>query len=323
MKILNKFILTLLLFIPTFSYAHVRWFAQEAGYIRPYSITDTPVTIWILIALCIIAIGFYLEKKLNVPPKIHDFLEKIAPAVLSLASIGFGFAFIIFAYKGFIFSPNLVADNDLVGRGLLLLEGLAGAMMLFGVYGRIAGLFIVILFVFGIHEYGASNMIDTLEMLGFACYIMIIGRPKWKIIETNFLQKFSHRIHKYSYSILRIGTGLNLVVLGFTEKVLAPSLTKDFLAHYHWNFMQNALGFTQFTDYWFAFSAGMVEILFGIFFVLGLVTRTTTICLAVFLILTLAMLGPIELVGHLPHFSIAIVLLVLGSGPKMLLPKNS
>jgi uncharacterized membrane protein YphA (DoxX/SURF4 family) len=97
---------------------------------------------------------------------------------------------------------------------------------------------------------------------------------------------------------------------------MSPSLTENFLSLYHWNFMNN-IGFTWFTDYWFAFSAGVAEALFGLFLMLGLVTRTTTITLAVFLLSTLVMLGPVELMGHLPHFSIAIVLLLLGAGSRL------
>ena len=78
-----------------------------------------------------------------------------------------------------------------------------------------------------------------------------------------------------------------------------------------------ALGFEHFTNYYFGLYAGVVEVLFGVFFVLGLVTRTTTVALAVFLVTTLYLLGPIELVGHLPHFSIAVVLFVLGSGTRL------
>ncbi len=260
---------------------------------------------------------FFLEKKLKLPKVLDKYVERFAPSVLSFASMGFGLAFIIFSIKGFVFAPNLPAVGDM-GHSMIALQALAGIMIFFGLYERIGGALLILLFILGVKEYGAFNMADTLEMVGFAFYAMIVGRPKWKIIDTELFQSFSHKIHEYGLPILRIGTGLNLMVLGFSEKILAPSLTANFLEHYHWNFMQT-LGFHYFTDYYFAFSAGVVEILFGIFFLLGLVTRTTTIFLAVFLVTTLSLLGPVELIGHLPHFSIAIVLLLFGSGSRFLL----
>ena len=125
-----------------------------------------------------------------------------------------------------------------------------------------------------------------------------------------------HHFHQYGVSLLRIGVGLNLIILGFSEKILKPSLTQNFLEQFVWNFMYH-LGYTWFTDYWFAYAAGVSEILFGVFLLLGLVTRTTILALSVFLISTLILLGPVELMGHLPHFSIALVLLVFGAGSRM------
>ena len=71
------------------------------------------------------------------------------------------------------------------------------------------------------------------------------------------------------------------------------------------------------SDYWFSFAGGLAEILFGLFFLLGLITHITTVAWLIFLVITLYLLGPVELVGHLPHFSIAIVLLILGSGARL------
>ena len=312
-----KYILLLALGMPGLALAHVKWFAEEETIINPYSVHDHYVLIGIIIALCIIGIGIYLEKKLKVPHKLDKTIQKWAPGVLSIASIGFGLSFIIFALKGFVFAPNLPVVGN-IGYLMLSIELIAGVLILLGFYERIGGLLILVLFILGITQYGSIEMLDTLEMVGFAFYIIIIGRPKWKMRDFNFVKHLSHKIHAYGLPILRVGTGLNLIVLGSTEKILNPSLTDNFLSHYNWNFMQS-LGFHNFTNYYFGFSAGMVEALFGVFFLLGLVTRTTTIALAVFLVTTLCLLGPVELIGHLPHFSIAIVLFVLGSGTRLVL----
>ncbi len=314
------FLVSFLLLSPFVTFAHVKWFATPEKQIPFYKITDPNVILAIILGLVIVGFGIYLEKKLKVPNRLNASIEKWAPKVLSLASIGFGLAFIIFSIQGFIFAPNLPPVGT-VGTLMLVLQFVAGVMILLGLYERIGGLLIIILFILGISEYGMYEMLDTLEMIGFAIYVIIIGRPKWKIKDTNLIEPITHPMHSYGLPILRVATGLNLILLGFTEKILSPSLTDNFLSTHNWNFMQT-LGFEGFTNYWFAFSAGSVEILFGIFFLLGLITRTTTICLAIFLATTLVLLGPIELVGHLPHFSIAIVLLVLGSGSKLILMKK-
>lgn len=312
-----KYLFLVFLTMPAMVLAHVKWFASEDVVVPAYKFTDPYVIIAIIVALVLIGLGIYLEKKLNVPKRLDKTIQKWAPGVLSIGSIGFGLAFIIFAIKGFIFAPNLPAVGN-IGYLMLAIEFVAGVLMLLGFYERIGGLLVLALFALGINQYGGVEMLDTLEMVGFAFYIIIIGRPKWKMRDWNFAKHFGHKIHAYGLPILRVGTGLNLIVLGFTEKILTPSLTNNFLTNYNWNFMQK-LGLEGFTNYYFAFYAGVVEVLFGVFFVLGLVTRTTTIALALFLITTLYLLGPIELIGHLPHFSIAIVLFVLGSGTRLAL----
>ncbi len=320
-KIKNVFFALLCFFVPTVTFAHVRWFAEEEVHVKMYSITDPKVLIGVFFFLIVVLLGIYLEKKLKVPARLDNFIEKLAPYVLSIASIGFGLALLLFSYNGFVFAPNLqILDN--MGRWMIFVQALAGFMILFGIYERLAGLIVIVLFGLVFVEFGFIEMIDTLSMVGFAIYIMIIGRPKWKIVETNIFESISHRLHNYGYPALRLFTGLNLLLLGFTEKIFAPSLTQNFLQHYNWNFMQNmGLGF--FTDYYFAFYAGLAEILFGVFFILGLITRTTTIFLSLFLVTTLYLLGPVELVGHLPHFSMAIVTLVLGSGTRFVLERKN
>ncbi len=306
--------------LPSIVRAHVKWFAESTEVVRPYQITDLPVIFSIIFVIVAILIGIYLEKKLQVPKWYNKLIQQTAPTILSLASIGFGFSFLIFSYNGFIFAPNLQVET--FSSLLLIIQAVAGIMILLGLYERLGGLLLIVLYVLGVSKFGFMEMMDTLEMVGFAFYAMIIGRPKWKIVESEFMCAITHHFHQYGVSILRIGIGLNLIILGFSEKILKPSLTHDFLSKYDWNFMHN-LGYTWFTDYWFAYAGGVAELLFGLLFLFGLVTRLSVLALAVFLVTTLTLLGPIELMGHLPHFSIALVLLVFGAGSRMHMKKKT
>jgi uncharacterized membrane protein YphA (DoxX/SURF4 family) len=278
-----------------------------------------PVIFSIFFVIAALLVGVFLEKKLEVPRWYNNLIQQTAPVILSLASIGFGLSFLIFSYNGFVFAPNLQVES--VNSILLIVQALAGLMILLGLYERLGGFLLIVLYVLAVSRFGFVEMMDTLEMVGFAFYAMIIGRPKWKIAESQFMRTLTHPFHQYGVSILRIGIGLNLIILGFSEKILKPSLTHNFLSTYDWNFMHN-LGFTWFTDYWFAYAGGVVEALFGLFFLFGLVTRISVVALAVFLVTTLILLGPVELMGHLPHFSIALVLLVFGAGSRMHMKKK-
>jgi hypothetical protein len=91
-----KYLFGLILLTPVIALAHVKWFAEEENIINPYSIHDNYVLIGIIIALAIVILGIYLEKKLNVPHKLDKTIQKWAPGVLSIASIGFGLLLLFF-----------------------------------------------------------------------------------------------------------------------------------------------------------------------------------------------------------------------------------
>jgi uncharacterized membrane protein YphA (DoxX/SURF4 family) len=295
-----------------FAAAHVKWFAKPVGDSQPYSFSDTPVLVAMVIVSIVVAIGYALDRRLEVPQKILDWQVKWGQLIMSLASFGFGLAFVLFSAYGYLFAPNLVPAGSAGGMALGV-QALAGVMIMLGLYERVGGLLVGALYVYGILTFGFVEMLDALEILGIALFVLLIGRPVWSLRDSNTLKDYLAGWAKYAVPLLRIGTGFNFIILAFSEKLLATSLTNDFLARYDWNFM-NKLGLHGFTDHWFAFSAGVAEALIGLFLVLGLATRLTVIGLAGFLVTTLIMLGPIELVGHLPHFSIAAVLLLYGSG---------
>ena len=298
--------------LPTTSLAHVKWFAEEKNEpVRPYQLTDVPILIWIVASLAMVSLGVFLERNLKLPQNISEKLKRLKPTVISLATIGFGIALLIFSFNNYIFSPNLVTVGQF-GFILLLIHAVVGLLLVLGLNVRIASLFIIGLFGLSLVNFG-WGAVDSLEILGLGTYILITGRPKWRIAESQYLANAFENYQKLALPLLRITLGINLITLGFDEKILAPALALNFLNGHDWNFMAK-LGMAGFTDYWFAFSAGASEILIGVFLVLGLVTRLTIIALATFLVITLFLLGPIELIGHLPHFAIASILLVAGSG---------
>lgn len=311
-----KIILLLLLFIPNTASAHVKWFAKPGPPERTYQFSDPWVIAWILISIGLILIGIFLERKIQTPKFIDKIKSEYSDYIPAIANIGLGISLLLFSINGFIFAPNQPTLNIY----LIVLQFFIGLLILLGFFQRLGAMLLLLLFIITIPIFGPIEVLDTIEIVGFALFSLLVNRAKWSLYDPEWLSGAYKKFSNNGIPLLRIITGANLVILGFSEKILSPSLTHSFLSHYDWNFMQN-FGFTNFTNYWFAFSAGVVEALLGIFLILGLVTRLTTICLALFLLSTLILLGPIELLGHLPHFSLAVVLLIFGSGNKFKLVK--
>jgi uncharacterized membrane protein YphA (DoxX/SURF4 family) len=123
---------------------------------------------------------------------------------------------------------------------------------------------------------------------------------------------------------LRILTGIALVSLGLSEKLLNPDLGEYFVADYQWNFMLN-LGFTNFSNELFVFCAGMMEVIFGIILIIGTTTRINILMVSAFMFasnITFFASGNysealLEIFGHLPFIATAMILIFFGSGSKL------
>ncbi len=121
--------------------------------------------------------------------------------------------------------------------------------------------------------------------------------------------------------IIRAGLGLVLIVLSMHHKLTDPNIALTFLDKYQLNFMPQ-LGLTGFTNLHFVFAAGMAEATLGLLLFAGITTRFVSAGLAIFFLTTLFLLGPIELVGHLPLIGITLMLVCQGSGSRPAAPPD-
>lgn len=291
--------------------AHTKWFAESD---LPPLMINEPTTlylsVWAAIIVGLVAIGIWFEKKRWFR---FDFVLPKQPHVFERAASTFtmmvGAFFIIAGTHEYLFSPNLTAEVG-IPMYLVVLEILVGFSLLLGIAPRAGGILLGLLW-FALFIY--SDWISALEdiwVLSTAIFIMLMGNDYFSIFSFASLRALAAPYKKYAASILRLGTGTTLMVLGLSEKILAPEYGINFLQQHDWNFMQ-ALGFN-YSDYLFTLSAGSVEFLFGLIFVLGIVTRLNALVVAIVFTIPLFILGPIELAGHLPHFAAVIMLLLFG-----------
>ncbi len=296
---------------PFLSHAHTRWFAE--GELEPYVPTE-PTYLYLTgigaVVLLIITIGAMLERrnllKLSfLRPKSSDALERAA-STLSMIT---GTFFMIAGSHEYLFSPNLSTEVG-IPMFLCMTQFALGLMLVLGVFARVAGFFLVALWFVAIHYAGLEALVENIWVLAVAAFIMVMGNDYFSIFSVKSLIPTARKLKSYALPVLRIGTGVTLLALGFTEKILRPELGLNFLAQHDWNFM-SSLGFS---DYLFVLSAGAVESLLGLLFIFGIMTRLTALVTAIIFITPLFLLGPVELTGHLPHFAAIFVILIFGPG---------
>jgi uncharacterized membrane protein YphA (DoxX/SURF4 family) len=180
----------------------------------------------------------------------------------------------------------------------------AGLLYILGMFTQLASILLLVSYGIAVWTFGPLEMLEHFFVLGIALASLIISSSPG-----NFFYRWS----PWSVTILRITLGIALTTLAFSEKLFHPSLAAEFLQEHNWNFME-LLGVEWYTDRLFILSAGMVELLLGILITLGLVTRLTVIAIIVVFSITAGILGPQEVLGHLPIIVILVVLFRYNGG---------
>lgn len=307
------FVSILAFLVPESVMAHTRWFAAEG--LAAYQATEPTglyLTVWAIVCAAIVAIGYWLEKRGMLQLK---FLMPRAPHAFDRAASAFtmitGAFLLIAATHEYLFSPNLTHESG-VPMVFILLQFAIGLAFLLGIYARLAALLLGALWALSLLVIGTVPMIEDIWILSTAAFIFIMGNDYFSLVSFRAVAPFAHRYRAYALPILRVGAGATLFILGFSEKILHPEFGLNFLAQYDWNFM--ALLGIPYSDYLFTLSAGSVESLFGLVFMLGIVTRLNALVVAGVFSIPIFLLGPIELAGHLPHFAAIFLVLLFGAG---------
>jgi len=316
MKNIKSIFYLLAFYLLTFStaFAHVKWFVpaeeiiEESHETTPFFyIQSKEVLIWVCAALSVVLLGAYLDRVIKTPRKITEFtfkyekqINRVAQALLGifmLVTVNFFWDTIILPY---VSSPNIFK------YGIQILQIVIGSMFLFNFYPRIASI-LLMAFCLGLGFWsGPMIFAENLLLLSIAFYFFIKNSPT---------DSKTFRLNKYAVEILRVGTGICLIVLAFTEKLAYPELSLVFLQAHPWNFMQPF--FPNYNDALFVLSVGASEVIFGIMFIMGYLTRITTLFLAVFLISSATAMflsvGDWE-AGHVVIYAAAVIFLAFGHG---------
>ncbi len=299
--------------LPNAAAAHVRWFVEEsdAAPAVPFTLSDPAVWIWALIAIALVATAILLDGKL---PALAVPNSEVRHDVMELMRMLTGMSLLLTAYEGSLIAPHLEAVGGF-GLALVLLQAGIGLLLLSNHALHHAALLLLLLFLGMSIHFGFGRAVEYVNIVGIALFILFNALPD------PVLRK---RLKPYSVDVLRIFTGLSLIILGVAEKLHPAALGQAFIADYAWNFMP-LLGFDWFDDRLFVLSAGVMEVVFGTILVLGVVTRLNILSVAVLMLTSNIVFliegrneeAMVELIGHLPIIATALILLVLGSGQRL------
>lgn len=315
MKNIQKVFYLLLFFLLSFSNAsaHVKWFVdadeviEKSHHTTPfYYLTSKEVWVWVGVVFIVVLAFSFLDSVIKAPKKLVKFgleheatINRVAQVILGLFLVTVSFIWKI------IIVPDIHITNT-VALVLACVQALIGVMYIFDIYPRIASL-VLLGFCVGVGFWNGP--------VAFAENAILVSLGLYFFIKNSDPASKVFRLNKHAVELVRLGTGISLIVLAFTEKLAYPELSLAFLEVHHWNFMQ-AL-FPWFTNNLFVLSVGFAEMIFGILFIMGYLTRITTILIAIFFALSvttmLMQFGAWE-VEDLVVYSAAILFLAYGHG---------
>jgi uncharacterized membrane protein YphA (DoxX/SURF4 family) len=300
----------LLLLLPAQARAHVKWFVPTGQGLTPdyptFALNEPAVLLWLVLAAALVSTSWWLDPRLPAPMRPR-WLDQ---TLTGLLPFGMGIALLLTAMSGAVLAPH----HQWQGRSadiLLLLEALAGALLLFPPLIFAGALVLLAVWTGLLLQAGLPDALEYCNVVGIAGFMALSHHP---------LAAWRQRYSRWALPLLRVSTGLALLVLAFTEKLLRPDYAESFVQTYMWNFMQN-LGVEFYTDRLFVLSAGSVEAVLGLLLILGTTTRLAVLVASAFMLtsnLTFLLQGEreealLEIIGHLPIICTALILLVFGN----------
>jgi hypothetical protein len=265
-------------FIPTAS-AHVKWFVnteeviEKSHNVTPfYYLTSLEVIIWAIISILAVLVFSVLDRLIPEPKKLKAFavrnrniIDRAAQAILGLFLITVSLIWKI------IIMPEFPVD-DPFSATLQVVQTVIGIMFVINLKPRLASALTLGLCAILLYKVGLMAFAENLILVCLAIYFFIRHSPKNSPFAV---------LDKHAVEIVRVGTGIALIIMAFTEKLSYPELGLSFLDIHQWNFMYN-MGLTWFTNNLFVLSTGFAEMIFGVIFILGYLTRINTVLIASF-----------------------------------------
>jgi uncharacterized membrane protein YphA (DoxX/SURF4 family) len=302
------------------AFGHMRWFVdQHTAFPEQHYTMD--LTNWLVLvgAVLFAILACVIHRKAR-SSKIYVQLEGAAQiyekAGWRLVAALAGIMLILNTLMKIYLAPNL----SLTGEGItwfgLIAQGLVGVLLLAQITFTISGIMIYVAAALAAFFNAPELMIDYVFEFGALGFSLILVGPRLSGLDRKVFQAVKVDPKPYEnlpVPIIRIGVGITLIILATHNKLLNPAMSVAFLEQFNLNFMPY-LGFEGFTKLHYAFAAGIAELTIGILVLFGIATRFVIVVLAGFFVSTLIILAPLELIGHLPLFGIAFLLILCGSG---------
>lgn len=255
------------------------------------------ICMWTIFTVLAISISKPIER--HISPQLNR-LKPYAPLV---ARTTLGVAIMASGYFGALFGPELPFTDFLQPLTASFLDDVLivlGALVVLGFFTRLAAGVLILIYLLMWQKYGIYMLTYT-NYFGEMLVAFLIGNA-CIALDRYFHHLYPTHIHTHvkwlethSFLILRVAFGVSLIFASMYAKLLHAQLAIDTVVRYH------LTDYFPFDPAFVVLGAFCVEILIGIFFMLGVEVRFASLFLLFWLILSLLYFG--EAVW--PHIIIA------------------
>ena len=296
--------------VPALAPAHERWFTDSAPadwgfFLRPLPLALVAVVTIVTVAWRAVSARW---NRPELPPL--TFIGRLTPWVPRLLGVHLGVALLALAATGAFVTPAVDDLHGGAGTALLLGEAALGVWLITGFAQRHAAATTLLLGPIMAVFTGPMALLECANQAAVAAFLVInpAGPNRHGATEPTARQL------RYSLLALRVGVGVALIALAFTEKFTNPAMARATLNDYPALNVFSLLGVHVPTDT-FIVVAGSIELLFGMLVISGALPQVAVLVAMVPFNATLVLFGQTELVGHLPVYGVFLALLAYGSNP--------
>jgi hypothetical protein len=299
----------------TLPLAHETWF-DRGSYPTDWGFAGETLTLVLLAGAVLVTVLVRLLARSR-PGVDVPALARLVPYMPFAIRIHLAVSMVGLLSLGYYLSPAMDLEADVAGILLGANMAVVAITMATGWKARWGAALLVAAGPIGMLEFGVWPVLQRIDLLGLAIYVLIAGPGRWSADhESGAAAEPALLDHARAIWALKVAAGLALIIVAFAEKLATPDLAVQFLAdHPELNVVQQ-LGIDM-SDLEFARFAGAVEVLFGLLLISGALPQAIILIAGIPFNATLWFFGTNELMGHLPIYGAMLAVLVYGSDPRL------
>ena len=289
--------------------SHERWFveSQQAGdwsfFLSPLPLMLTAAVVTVTVVWRIVALRFHRPELPFLAP-----LGRLVPWVPRLLGIHLGVALLALAATGAFITPSNDHLHGIGGSALLLVEAALGIWLVTGINLRPAAALVLGLGPALALVAGPTALGECANLAAVAAFLVVVPPAA----DANGAAHPTRAQLRWALLWLRLGVGVALIVLAFSEKLTNPAMAIDTLEHFPALDVFSLVGI-HLSPETFVAIAGATELLFGLLVISGAFPQVAVLVAMVPFNATLLLFGQTEMVGHLPVYGVFLALLAYGS----------